>query len=58
MALEGNWTLTMSTPLGERKASLSLKHIPVEVAADICKYRYGRLKFEWGMPQFTRLDFR
>ena len=26
MALNGNWTLTMSTPLGERKASLSLKN--------------------------------
>jgi hypothetical protein len=32
--------------------------IPVEVAADICKYRYGRFKFDWGMPQFTRLDVR
>ena len=26
MALNGNWTLTMSTPLGERKASLCLKN--------------------------------
>jgi hypothetical protein len=32
--------------------------IPVEVATAICKYRYGRLKFEWGTPQFTRLDVR
>jgi len=24
MAVDGNWNLTMSTPLGERKASLSL----------------------------------
>jgi hypothetical protein len=32
--------------------------IPVEVAAAICKYRYGQLKFEWGRPQFTRLDDR
>jgi hypothetical protein len=30
--------------------------IPVEVAAAICGYRYGRLKFEWGTPQFSRLD--
>jgi hypothetical protein len=30
--------------------------IPVEVAAGICGYRYGRMKFEWGTPQFTRLD--
>jgi hypothetical protein len=30
--------------------------IPVETAAAICKYRYGRSKFEWGAPQFTRLD--
>ena len=26
MALDGNWNLTMSTPLGERKAQLSLKN--------------------------------
>jgi hypothetical protein len=32
--------------------------IPVEVAAAICKYRYGQLKFEWGRAQFTRLDVR
>jgi hypothetical protein len=32
--------------------------IPVEVAAAACKYRYGRLKFEWGVPQFTRLEVR
>jgi hypothetical protein len=32
--------------------------IPVEVAAAVCKYRYGRLKFDWGVPQFTRLDAR
>jgi hypothetical protein len=32
--------------------------IPVEVAAAICKYRHDRWKFEWGTPQFTRLDVR
>jgi len=32
--------------------------IPVEVAAAICKHRYGQLKFEWGTPQFTRLEAR
>jgi hypothetical protein len=32
--------------------------ISVEVAAAICKYRYGRLKLEWGTPQLTRLDVR
>jgi hypothetical protein len=25
MAVDGNWNLTMSTPMGERKATLSLK---------------------------------
>jgi hypothetical protein len=30
--------------------------IPVEVAAAFCKYRHDRWKFEWGKPQFTRLD--
>jgi hypothetical protein len=25
MAVDGNWNLTMSTPMGERKASLSIK---------------------------------
>ena len=30
--------------------------IPVEVAAAVCKYRHDRWKFEWGKPQFTRLD--
>jgi len=25
MAVDGNWTLTMSTPMGERSATLSLK---------------------------------
>ena len=25
MAVDGNWNLTMSTPMGERKASLSVK---------------------------------
>src|SRR5258707_5723437 len=29
---------------------------PVEVAAAVCKYRHDRWKFEWGKPQFTRLD--
>jgi hypothetical protein len=32
--------------------------IPVEVAAAVCKYRYGHLKFDWGTAQFTRLDIR
>ena len=32
--------------------------IPVEVAAAVCKYRYGHLKFDWGTAQFTRLDVR
>jgi hypothetical protein len=32
--------------------------IPVEVAAAICGYRYGRLKFAWGIPEFTRLEVR
>jgi hypothetical protein len=32
--------------------------IPVEVAAAICKYRYGQLKYEWSRPQFTRLEAR
>jgi hypothetical protein len=32
--------------------------IPVEVAAAVCRYRYGRSKFEWGTPRFTRLDAR
>jgi hypothetical protein len=26
MAVDGNWNLTMSTPMGERKATLSLKN--------------------------------
>jgi hypothetical protein len=26
MAVDGNWDLTMSTPMGERKATLSLKN--------------------------------
>src|SRR5882762_4118465 len=30
--------------------------IPVEVAAAVFKYRHDRWKFEWGKPQFTRLD--
>jgi hypothetical protein len=28
----------------------------IEVAAAVCKYRHDRWKFEWGKPQFTRLD--
>jgi hypothetical protein len=30
--------------------------IPVEVAAAVGKYRRDRWKFEWGKPQFTRVD--
>ena len=32
--------------------------IPLEVAADICKYSHDRWQFEWGRPQFTRLEAR
>jgi hypothetical protein len=32
--------------------------IPVEVAADVCKYRHDRWQFEWGEPRFFRLDGR
>lgn len=32
--------------------------IPVEVAAAVGKYRHDRMKFEWGTPQFTRLNVR
>ena len=32
--------------------------IPVEVAAAACGYRHDRWKFEWGEPQFFRLDVR
>src|SRR5258705_5464809 len=32
--------------------------IPVEVAAAVLKYRHDRWKFEWGKPQFTRLEVR
>ena len=30
--------------------------ITVEVAGAFCKYRHDRWKFEWGKPEFTRLD--
>ena len=26
MAVDGNWNITMTTPMGERKATLSLKN--------------------------------
>jgi hypothetical protein len=32
--------------------------IPVEVAAGVCNYRHDQWQFEWGTPQFTRLDVR
>ena len=32
--------------------------IPVEVAAAVCGYWYYRCTYEWGTPQFTRLEVR
>jgi hypothetical protein len=32
--------------------------IPVEVPAAVCKHRHDRWKYEWGAPQFTRLEVR
>jgi hypothetical protein len=32
--------------------------IPVEVAAAVCGYWHYRPTYEWGMPQFTRLEVR
>jgi hypothetical protein len=32
--------------------------IPVEVAAAVCKYRHDQWQYEWGVPQFTRLEVR
>jgi hypothetical protein len=32
--------------------------IPLEVAAAVCKYRHDQWEYEWGVPQFTRLEAR
>jgi hypothetical protein len=32
--------------------------IPVEVAGSICNYRHDRVMYDWGQPQFIRLDPR
>lgn len=31
--------------------------IPSEVAATVCGYSCGQFQFDWGRPQFTRLEF-
>jgi hypothetical protein len=30
--------------------------VPVETAAKMCGYRHDRVRFEWGKPNFTRLE--
>ena len=32
--------------------------IPVETAAAICGYRHDQGKFDWGEPQFSKLEFQ
>jgi hypothetical protein len=32
--------------------------IPVEVAAAVCGFRHSQWTYEWGRPQFTRLEVR
>ena len=32
--------------------------IPVEVAAAVCRFRHDRTRFDWGVPQFIRLEAR
>jgi hypothetical protein len=32
--------------------------IPVEIAAAVCGFRHDRWTYEWGRPQFTRLEVR
>jgi hypothetical protein len=30
--------------------------VPIETAGKVCGYRHDRVRFEWGRPNFTRLD--
>jgi hypothetical protein len=55
--LEGFGNASQPDSVGERWIAVDyMFDVPVESAAEVTGFRHDRWKFEWGRPQFTKLE--